>query len=99
MTEERQKSEIEAARHVPRQNLPDQPSVSQPFDWHELCEHHVVSRVVVSDFRSLRGAIVFRPLLARQSPGFARLSPAVKIPFQTRIGQADRKSSRGELMA
>jgi hypothetical protein len=25
--------------------------------------------MVVSDFRSLRGDIVFRPLLARQSPG------------------------------
>src|SRR6516162_594772 len=33
---------------------------------------------MVSDFRSLRGDIVFRPLLARQSP-------AAKIPFQTRI--------------
>jgi hypothetical protein len=32
--------------------------------------------------------IVFRPLLAR-------LSPAAKIPFQTRIGQADRKCARG----
>ena len=47
------------------------------------------SRVVVSDFRSLRSDIVFRPLLARQSP-------AAKIPFQTRIGQADRKSARDE---
>jgi len=44
--------------------------------------------VVVSDFRSLRGDIAFRPLLARQSP-------AAKIPFQTRIGQADRKCARG----
>ena len=46
------------------------------------------SRVMVSDFRSLRGDIAFRPLLARQSP-------AAKIPFQTRIGQADRKCARG----
>ena len=37
-----------------------------------FCGHF--SRVVVSDFRSLRGDIVFRPLLARQSP-------AAKIPF------------------
>ena len=44
--------------------------------------------MVVSDFRSLRGDIAFRPLLARQSP-------AAKIPFQTRIGQADRKCARG----
>ena len=40
-----------------------------------FCGHF--SRAVVSDFRSLRGDIVFRPLLARQSP-------AAKIPFQTR---------------
>jgi hypothetical protein len=52
-----------------------------------FCAHF--SRVAVSDFRSLRGDIVFRPLLAR-------LSLAAKIPFQTRIGQADRKSARGE---
>ena len=43
-----------------------------------FCGHF--SRVVVSDFRSLRGDIVFRPFLARQSP-------AAKIPFQTRIGR------------
>jgi hypothetical protein len=40
-----------------------------------FCGHF--SRVVVSDFRSLRGDMVLRPLLAR-------LSPAAKIPFQTR---------------
>jgi hypothetical protein len=39
--------------------------------------------VVVSDFRSLRGDIAFRPLLARQSP-------AAKIPFQTRRGEKVR---------
>ena len=43
-----------------------------------FCGHF--SRVVVSDFRSLRRDIVFKSLLARQSP-------AAKIPFQTRIGQ------------
>ena len=48
-----------------------------------FCGHF--SRVVVSDFRSLHGDIVIRSL-------FARLSPATKIPFQTRIGRADRKS-------
>ena len=36
---------------------------------------------MVSDFPSLRGDIVFRPLLARQSP-------AAKIPFQTRRRRA-----------
>jgi hypothetical protein len=36
--------------------------------------------VVVSDFRSLRGDIVFGPFSARQSP-------AAKIPFQTRRGE------------
>ena len=41
---------------------------------------------------SLCGDIVFRPLLARQSL-------AAKIPFQTRIGQADRKIARGEFGA
>jgi hypothetical protein len=50
------------------------------------------SRVVVSDFQSLRSDIVFRSLLARQSP-------AAKIPFQSRIRQADRKSARGEFGA
>ena len=40
--------------------------------------------------RFLRGDIVSRSLLRR-------LSPAAKIPFQTRNGQADRKSARGEL--
>src|SRR6516165_6881197 len=40
----------------------------------------VLSCVMVSDFRSLRGDIVFRPLLARQSP-------APKISFQTRRGK------------
>jgi hypothetical protein len=39
-----------------------------------FCGHF--SRVVVSDFRSLRRDIVFRSLLARQSP-------TAKIPFQT----------------
>src|SRR6516165_10026159 len=53
-----------------------------------FCGHF--SRVVVSDSRSLRGDIAFRPLLVRQSP-------AAKTPFQTRNGQADRKSARGEL--
>ena len=43
----------------------------------QFCGHF--SRVVVSDFRSLRGDIVFRPLLARQSP-------VAKIPFQARFG-------------
>ena len=38
---------------------------------------------MVSDFRSLRGDIAFRPLLARQSP-------AAKIPFQTRRGEKVR---------
>ena len=52
----------------------------------QFCGHF--SRVVVSDFRSLRGDIVFKRLLAR-------LSQAAKIPFQTRIGQADCKGARG----
>ena len=43
--------------------------------------------MVVSDCRSLRGDIVFRPVLVRQSP-------AAKIPFQTRTGQVDRKGAR-----
>jgi len=50
------------------------------------------SRVVVSDLWSLLGDIA-------SSAFFARLSPAAKIPFQTRIGQADRKSARGEFSA
>ena len=41
--------------------------------------------MVVFEFRSLFGDIVFRSLSGS-------LSPAAKIPFQTRIGQADRKS-------
>jgi hypothetical protein len=45
------------------------------------------AEVVVPDFRSLHGDIDFRSLLRR-------LSPAVKIPFQTRTGQADRKSAQ-----
>jgi hypothetical protein len=40
-----------------------------------FCGHF--SRVVVSDFRSLRGDIVFRSLSGR-------LSPVAKIPFPTR---------------
>jgi hypothetical protein len=44
-------------------------------------------RVVVSNLWSLFGDIASSAL-------FARLSPAAKIPFQTRIGQADRKSAR-----
>ena len=48
-----------------------------------FCSHF--SRKVVSDFQSLRGNIASGPFLAR-------LSPATKIPFQTRIGQADRNS-------
>ena len=40
--------------------------------------------MVVFEFRSLFGDIVFRSLSGS--------SPAAKIPFQTRIGQADRKS-------
>jgi len=51
-----------------------------------FCGHF--SRVVVSDFRSLRGDIAFRPLLVRQSP-------AAKTRFQTRNGQADRRRARG----
>ena len=58
----------------------------------ETCKHEGrfcghFSRVVVSDFRSLRGDIVFTSLSGR-------LSPAAKIPFQTRIGQADCKSAQ-----
>ena len=44
-----------------------------------FCRHF--SREVVSYFRSLRADIIFRPLLARQSP-------AAKIPFQIRRGRA-----------
>ena len=43
--------------------------------------------MVVSDCRSLRGDIVFRPVLVRQSA-------AAKIPFQTRTGQVDRTGAR-----
>src|SRR5262249_2883960 len=46
-----------------------------------FCGHF--SRVVVSDLWSLLGDIA-------SSAFFARLSPAAKIPFQTRMGQADR---------
>ena len=42
--------------------------------------------MVVSDFWTLRGDIVFRPLLARQSP-------TAKIPFQTKEGGLARRSS------
>ena len=72
--------------HAPPPSLP-KPATDSSLAERPFCGHF--SRVVVSDFRSLRGDIVFRPLLARQSL-------AAKIPFQTRIGQADRKSARGE---
>ena len=49
-----------------------------------FCGGHF-SHAVVSEFRSPFGDIAFRSLSGR-------LSPAAKIPFQTRIGQADRKS-------
>jgi hypothetical protein len=49
------------------------------------CGHF--SRLVVSDFRSLRRDSVFRPPLARPSP-------AAKIPFQTRRSRG-RTSGRG----
>jgi hypothetical protein len=43
---------------------------------------------VVSNLWSLLGDVASSSL-------FARLSPTAKIPFQTRTGQADRKSARG----
>jgi hypothetical protein len=51
------------------------------------CTSGHFSRVVVSDFGSLRRDIVFRSLLARQSP-------TAKIPFQTCCAPA-----RGDVLA
>ena len=50
-----------------------------------FCGHF--PRVVVADFQSLCGDIVSRACLTR-------LSPVAKIPFQTRIGQADPFQTR-----
>ena len=55
---------------------------------HQQLRRTTVCVVVVSNLW-LFGDIVFRSL-------FRSLSPAAKIPFQTRNGQADRKSARGQ---